>query len=249
MAMSSQSIAANAGALLQDKTHVTWTIADLATWINEGCRELVRFKPSALSARVGMRLAAGTRQNLDGAAFVRISDGAAQALTAVQLLDVGSNLGAAGTAAGRAVTLAERKILDTVLPTWPTQAATGEVRYVLYDPKEPRLFQIYPQARANPAMYLELVVARLPVNTLLDGAVALGSGDIDAGLDALYESALVDYVLYRAYSQETESPGHAAKAQWHYQSFGVALGVKLKNEFGLAPRSRGQQAPPAEGGM
>lgn len=232
--LSSSKIGGKAARILNDAGHVTWTVADLATWINLACKDLVLLKPTALTFRGSMLLAAGTRQNLSGASF-KNPNGTAATPTALQLLDASRNMGANGTTAGRAITVIERKTLDAMLPGWHAGAAGTEIRHVMPDPDDPKGFYNYPPATASPAMYAEVLTSRLPVNTLLDTATALGTDDIDAGLDEVYESALVDGVLHRAFSGDSET-ADPARAAYHYRQFAQALGVKVQTEKVYRPR-------------
>jgi len=239
--LSSLAIGNKVAILLQDKGFVRWILADLATWINAACREMVRLKPTALTANVAMLLVAGSKQTLVGATFKKTRDGAAVTLTALQILEAVRNLGATGTeaAAGSPVTVIPRATLDQVYPGWHMAPSQDEVVYLMHDPKDPETFYVYPKVPASPAQYIELILARLPVNTLADGAVALGSNDLDAGLSNIYEEVLVDLTAYRAFLSDAEqSPASASLATFYLQRAADALGVKLQNEVGLAPRRR-----------
>lgn len=246
--LSSSSIERKATLLLQDDTNVRWSIPEMAKWINAACRELVVFKPSALTANVAMLLNAGTKQSLIGATFKNTPDGSAATLSPIQLLEVVRNLGATGTEAnaGRAITGIDRKILDVTLPGWHTMASRGEVFHFMFDPKDVKTFYVYPRATADPAMCVEVLVSKSPTNALSDEAEELDVNDIDPGIDEVYENVLVDYVLYRAYSKDSDHTANAQRSQWHYQAFLSALGVKLANETRFAPKQKFQrQAPPA----
>jgi hypothetical protein len=246
MALSSTSIAAKAALLLVDETNIRWTIPEVAKWINAGCKELVLLKPTALAANVAMLLTAGTKQSLIGATFKSTVDGSAVSVSPIQLLDATRNLGATGieTAAGNAVTLVDRQVMDVVSRGWHSATTAWEIKHVMFDPRDPKSFYVYPKATASPAMYLEIVVSKAPTNTLLDSATSLGTSDIDAGIDEIYEGVLVDYVLYRAYAKDAEFTANASRSQWHYEAFRAALGAKLANETGLAPGAMFQEQRP-----
>jgi len=55
----------------------------------------------------------------------------------------------------------------------------------------------------------------------------------------IYANALLDYVMFRAFSKDSEysDPGKAAK---YYQMFGNALGVKIKIDTATAPNPEQQ---------
>jgi hypothetical protein len=240
-ALSSNAIGNKAAKRLQDKGFVRFTLPDMATWINAACRLLVRVKPTLLTANVAMLLLAGTKQTLNGATFKNTVDGTAQSLTALQILEAVRNLGTSGTeaAAGEPITVLERKTLDVLYPGWHGAASGTAIKYLMFDPKDPETFYVYPKATASPALYVELMLARLPINTLQDEAVALGSGDLDAGISAVYEDVLVDAVCYQAFSADAEqSAASAALAAFYLKRVYEDLGVKLKNEVSLAPNKR-----------
>lgn len=240
MALSSSTIAAKASLLLLDETSVRWSIPEMAKWINSGTRELVLIKPNALTSNASMLLAAGSKQSLTGATFKNTVSGATLTVSPMQLIDVVRNMGTDGmeTSAGRAVTGLARDILDTTLPNWHSVSSAGEVRHFVFDPKDPKRFYVYPKATASPAMHLEVVISRAPTNALLDSATSYGTSDLDAEIDDIYESVLVDYVLYRAYSKDSQHTANAQRSQWHYQAFREALGSRVTNEFGLRPQQK-----------
>lgn len=236
MALSSSLIAEKAAILLVDETNVRWTIPEIAKWINAGCRELVLQKPTALTANVAMQLAAGTKQSLAGAVFYETTGGLMTTVAPIQLIEVVRNLGTTGTEAeaGDAITGIDRKILDVSLPSWHASGSVGTIKHFMFDAKDPKTFYVYPRATAE--MYVEVIVSRSPVNGFGDSSPGLGFNDIDAGIDEIYESALIDYVLYRAYSKDAEYTANAARSEQHHSAFREALGVKLSNEVGLAPK-------------
>lgn len=234
--LSSAKIGDKAALVLNDVDGVSWTVTELAKWINAACRELVRLKPTALTASVAMLLAAGTRQSLAGASFVKTADGSAASLTALQLLAVERNMGSAGTQPGAAVTATEREKLDVLLPGWHQLAAGQEISRFMFDPKDPLAFWNYPPAPASPALYVQVLVSRAPVNVLDDADTVLGTDDIDPDLADIYEDVLVDGVLALALAKDAGLPGAAQRQALHAGRFASALGVKLQNEVQLSPR-------------
>jgi hypothetical protein len=156
----------------------------------------------------------------------------------VQMIDVVRNMGTTGTetSAGRAVTGVARDILDTTHAMWHSESGDGTIIHFWFDAKDPKRFYVYPKATTSPVTYVEIIVSRAPSNTLSDSATTLGVNDIDAELSGIYEAALVDYVLYRAYSKDSQHTANANRSQWHYEAFKSAIGVKTANEIGLRPQ-------------
>ena len=237
MGLSSASIAAKTSLLLVDETGIRWSVPEMCKWINAATNELVMLKPTALTANVAVELRPGTKQNLVGATFKDTQSGVSTTIKPIQLLDVSRNLGASGLEddAGRAVTGIARDILDTTLPGWHTVIA-GEVQHYAFDPKDPKRFYVYPGTAGN--WHVEVIVSRSPVNALGDDDATYGTNDIDPEIDDIYEGALVDYCMYRAYLKDSEHTSNAQRAQWHYEAFRSALGGKVRSEFTLRPQEK-----------
>lgn len=187
-------------------------------------------KPSALTATVAMLLKAGTKQTLVGATYKETVGGTAATVNASQLLEVIRNLGDAGTEADAGTTILpiSRQLIDVLLPDWHTASCIGYIRHFISDPKDPKTFYVYPKASSSPAMYVEVAVSRVPTE------IAALADTIDSGLDDMYENSLIDYVLYRAYSKDSEFTPNAERAQRHYQLFQQSLGIKLQNEVAMS---------------
>jgi hypothetical protein len=202
---------------------VRWTEAELLRWLSDGQREVVIHKPEA-STLTGNVLLTGstTRQNLPSGAL--------------SLIDVTRNMGSGGTTPGRAIRLTAREILDAQRPTWHSETGS-EVRHFIYDARNPKAFFVYPAP--NPAVYVEMVYCIEPgQRDTANGAIT--SGDITAStkytsLDDLYVGALVDYVLYRAYSKDAEYAGNAQRAVAHYTAFANAIGIRTASEGSRNP--------------
>jgi hypothetical protein len=50
---------------------------------------------------------------------------------------------------------------------------------------------------------------------------------------------LQDYILYRAYTKDSDYAGNAARAQSAYAAFANALGIEIKATVMVAPQSAG----------
>jgi hypothetical protein len=209
------SILSRAATLIQDATNVRWPQDELLGWLNDGQREVVLHKPEASVKNTSVSLTSGsTKQTIP-------SDG-------ILLLDVTRNMGAAGTTAGNAIRLTTREVLDAQKPTWHSDAnALGYVQHYIYDPRDPKTFYVYPKAPSG-AWFAEVVYSAAPT-------------DCEAGntiqIDDIYANALLDYVLYRAYSKDAEYAANAALAVAHYQAFANAIGLKTQNDLSRNPNS------------
>jgi len=214
-------IVSRAGTLIQDATNVRWPQAELLDWLNDGQREVVLHKPEASVKNVSVSLTTGsTKQTIP-------TDG-------ILLLDVTRNMGSGGSTPGNAIRLTTREVLDAQKPTWHTDAnALGYVQHYIYDTRDPKTFYVYPKAPAT-AWYAEVVYSAAPTDCSLGGTIQI---------DDIYANALLDYVLYRAYSKDAEYAANANLAIAHYQAFANAIGLKTQNDMSRNPNATiGNQA-------
>lgn len=230
MAVTAKQVFERVRILSQDNTSVRWPLAELLQWLNDALREVVLHKPSAGGSTVVVDLVEGTYQTVPS--------------TYIGLLRVVRNVvsvdGETGIrTAGRAIRMVQRDILDSQHPDWHSDDAVpfaAAVKHVVYDPADPRAFYVYPGNSGTGK--IEAVAYKTPTQ------IALPSDpeDIDgysATLDIadIYQNAIVDYVLYRAYSKDAQFAGNAQRANAHFQMFANSLGIKIKNEITSNPNT------------
>lgn len=207
-------IITKASTVLQDTSNVRWPTSELLGWLNDGQREVVLIKPSANVTNSSVQLTAGaTKQTIPTAG--------------IMFLDVTRNMGADGTSAGNAVRVVSREVLDAQLPTWHSAANTlGYIQHYTFDPRDPKTFYVYPKAPAT-AWYVDLIYSSPPTDcATLSSAISV---------DDIYSNALLSYVLYRAYSKDSEYAQNKELAVANYQAFAMSLGVKAQVEQGNNP--------------
>lgn len=209
--VTAQSIVDRVELLLQDTTNVRWTVPELLSWLNDGQREVVIYRPDAASVVANMPLVAGTRQNIPSAGH--------------QLLDVVRNMGAGGSTPGRAIRKVPQNQLDATVPNWHSASQVGEILHYVYDPRVPRQFYVYPPA--NGSTQIEIKYAASPADVAAVGNTIT--------IDDIYQNALIDYIMYRAYSKDFELTGNMERANRHYQAFTAALGVKSATDAATQP--------------
>lgn len=217
------SILDRAEVLLQDVTNVRWPRTELLGYLNDGQRETVLLKPEACVTNAAVLLTAGaTKQTLPAAGL--------------QFLKLTRNMGAAGTTPGNAIRVVDGEVLDAQVPSWHVDAnAGGDIKHYSYDPRDPKTYYVYPKAPAT-AWYVEIVYSSAPTDANDSGGVI--------GIDDVYANALLDYVLYRAYSKDATYASNGQRAIAHYQAFANSLGVKTANEQVRNPNVIGQPANP-----
>lgn len=207
---------------LQDTTSIRWPVAELVRYLNDGQREVVLYRPDAMVTNATVTCVAGTKQTLP-------ANGA-------KLIEVVRNARAAGTK--RAVRMVNREILDAQTPGWHAIAGTDDVLHFMYDPRDPRVFYVYPPATTN--TQLDIVYAAYPTDIAepADGATYTAvTGNIS--LPDIYGNVLQDYILYRAYTKDSEYAGNVQRAQAHYAAFANALGIEIKATVAVAPNPVG----------
>ena len=206
MAVLASSIIQRAQQLLLDTLGVRWDSSELLGWVNDGLRELALYKPNESIRRDAVPLAAGTYQRV--------------AADATQIMLVGCNLkSAAPRVAGRAASRVAREVLDAMHPLWQDSGAfpfVKEAKHFCADDVDPGAFYVFP---GNDGSGLLEVIVAVPPAVLTDASQPIGVRDV-------YANAILDYVLYRAFSKDSEAPSAAERAGGHYAMFSSAIGIK-----------------------
>lgn len=202
-------IIAKAQTLLQDTTGVRWPVLELQGWLNDSYREVVNLRPDANTQTGEFVCAAGARQVLTST-FAN----------ALRLIEVVRNTAVAS--AKGAVRIVSRRMLDDQRRNWYAETPTVDVQQYMFDPRLPKEFLVYPPATT--AARLEVIYSSVPAAHELSEAQLTNPATADViRLDDSYANALVDYVVYRAYSKDAEYAANANRAVAHYQAFQTAL--------------------------
>ena len=221
------SLLAKAAVILQDPTNIRWPQSELLDWLNDGQREVALYKPNAFVKNTNKQLVTGTKQSLP-------EDG-------VSLVDVVRNLGTNGTTPGNAIRMVSREILDAQLPSWHSSTAAAAVKHFVYTPLDPKTFYVYPPQPASGQGQVEIVYVASPNDASLNGNITL---------DDIYVTALLNYILYRAYSKDAEYANNAQLATAYYNSFQGVLQGKVTAEAASSPaQALGGMNPAVPGSM
>lgn len=197
-----------AAVVAQDPTYIRWSQTEWLGWLNDAQREVVLYKPHACVQNKSVSLTVGkTKQSLP-------ADG-------IMLIDVTRNMGAAGTTDGDAIRLTSREVLDAQNPNWHSAAnSVGKILHYCFDSRDPKSFYVYPKAPST-AHFVEVVYAANPTDCVVGGAITI---------DDIYANALLNLMLYRAYSKDAEYAQNAQLASAYYQAATATLGIKDKVE-------------------
>ena len=218
--------------ILQDDTNVRWTAAELLGWANDSYREIVLARPDVNTLSGTFTCVEGTRQVLD-TTFTN----------ALRLVDVVRNVAVSSNKG--AVRLISRKILDDQRRNWHDLTEKSvNIEYFMFDPRAPRLFQVYPPATAT--AQLEVIYTSVPAaHALSGGAIPLD----EIRIDDSYANCMIDYILYRAYSKDAEYAANSQRAMAHLQAMQASLGVKTQADQAVIPQEGAPRPPTTARGM
>lgn len=219
MTIAASSIIRRCTDTLNDTTSVAWPAAELVRYLNDGQREIVLHRPDALPKNSVFTLVAGAKQSLppDGSKLIDIPNNAGGSKRAIRFLP-------------------NRRVLDDWTPGWQGLAGVSEILHYVYDPRDPRTFYVYPPAAAG--VQVNGVYAAYPADL---AEPAEGSKWMDVvgniSLPDIYANALIDYILYRAYTKDNGYANNAARATAYYAAFANALGIEIRATVAVGPQA------------
>lgn len=236
MPVNARDILSRVKIVLQDAGAVRWPLPELAGWLSDAMREIASRKPSATSAVANIAMVQGTRQTLPD--------------EYLSLIRVVRNLVPSGVTdppyvGGIAVTPIVREILDAQNVNWHDPARVTQrvaVRHVIFDPLDPRTFYVYPGNTG--AGLIECIVSVIPEPVAVevgDDPDDLESYNIDLPLSAVYQTPLIDFVLYRAFSKDMQLAGAGDRAAMHYQQFAQAIDTRTNLDAIYQPNTTNSQ--------
>lgn len=193
MSITAQAAINKASIILLDVTKVRWADSELLGWLNDGRREVSIIRPDIYYAVDEQNLIAGAKQTLPA--------------TAVRLIDVPRNVN------GPAIRAVERGYLDQQDPAWYQKPKSKTIRHFMTDERSPMTYWVYPPAAAGAAV--ELVIQEAVTEYTLSSTLTV--------YEEMYSAALIDYVLYRAFSKDAEQVAYAERAIGHYNQFSGSL--------------------------
>ena len=214
--------------VLQETTDpgVRWPVLELQDWLNDAYREIILLRPDANSESEWFACSSGTRQWLTGpASTFSCGDYGVPASTgfphALRLLDVVQNQH------NRAIRLINRAVLDDQRRAWHSEQETTYIEHFMFDPRLPREFLVYPPA--SECARIEVVFSSVPVaHDLTESQLIDLSTAETIKLPDSYSNAILDYILYRAFTKDAEYAANLERALMHYQAFQNSLGVKTQ---------------------
>lgn len=207
--------------ILLDTTAVRWSAVELQGWLNDGYREVVTLHPDSNAQTATFTCEAGYHQDITDS-YDR----------AYRVLEVRSNK--AATSKKRAVQLVSRKSMDTMRPGWYNETPSVNIEKYMYDTRVPKEFLVYPPATTQ--AQLEIIYTTVPAPHTLTEQQLMNSATAEViRLDDIYGNPLLDYILYRAYSKDSEQQNNASRAVAHYQAMVASLSGKVQSDEEINP--------------
>jgi hypothetical protein len=177
--------------------------------LNDGQRQIVAFKPEANVTTDIVALIAGTRQTIPASGLL--------------LLDIHRNMGTDGVTIGNAPRYVKKRDMDMERPTWHTDTAAATVKHWMYDPRDPKVYWVWPPQPAASQGQVQRSYSEAPADIDIDIDTAIT-------LDDIYSPVLHEYIMFRAYSKETKNAGYKERAAGHWAMFLQLLGLKEQAE-------------------
>lgn len=218
MTIAAQYLVKQAQVVLQDVAGTRWPASDLVTYLNDAQRDLVVAMPDANAVTAAMTLAGGSEQTLPTAA--------------VALIDIPRNSGGNK----RAIRKVDVEHLDAVNRDWRSMTGVTEIAHFAFDERDPRTFEVYPPAAGSGAS-VEVIYGAYPTDVGApsgDGkAYTTVSGNIS--VKDQWATALLNYMLGRAYSKDIEAGGNVQLAASYMQAFAGFIGAQQQAATEVAP--------------
>lgn len=214
------SIITKASTVLFDVIGIEWSRLELLGWLNDGQRQIVTMAPSANNRTVAIPLVRGTRQSIPADGWT--------------LLAVYRNFGTDGSTPGRSVRLVARKMLDAFNPNWHADPTATVVQDYLFDPMDQTKFWVYPPSDGTGSVEVNYS----------SSAADLTAETQPIAVNDVFEPMLLDYILARACSKDSEfSPGMDL-AEKYMGSFTTNMTAKIAAETASNPNGELKRVMP-----
>jgi hypothetical protein len=209
---------------LLDTGNTRWTRAELLAWLNDGQRQIVLLSPQTNNTVETVQLVAGTRQEIPASGW--------------KLLDVIRYMGTNGTTPGRAIRVVSQELLDATDPNWHGARQADAPKNFVFDLQEQDVFYVYPPNSGRG--YAQINYAKVPT--------ALTAENQPIQLNDIYQTSLLDYILFRANSKDAEYAPGLQLAASYMQMFMSAFPGREKVDTENNPNQKLQPRNPATPG-
>lgn len=210
--------------LIDNATVKRWTDAELLNWLSDGQRTIVAMAPSAAAANVSCPLVAGTKQSIPADGHI--------------LLSILRNNVSGGGTPGKVVRIVSREIMDNYNSDWHSGTPYKVVQNYIFDPQDPTHYYVYPPNDGTG--YVDMVYAKVPAElTALTDTLTVQD---------VYQTALFDYVMFRAHQKDSDFAAGQAVAQGYLQAFLTGIGQGETGQLSNNPNLQLAQPDPSNRG-
>ncbi len=110
---------------------------------------------------------------------------------------------------------------------WHTHMPSKTVLHYIPIKGDPKHFYVYPPIPDTASVYAEIIYSTNPVDVVIDD---FETSTDSITLDDIYANALLDYMLFKAYSTESEGEENSNRALMHNTAFYQSIGFKGQAE-------------------
>jgi len=200
---------------LMDDTGIRWTDDELVAYVNDAQREIVLYKPDAVTRNENLALVLGTKQSLPA--------------ESIRLLTVVRNNSSTNK---RSIRPVPRETLDRFKPDWHGETAVAEVQHFIFDDTDQKHFYVYPPNNGDGEV--EILYTKHPDTVTASDNLEVADG---------YANTILDYVLYRAFSKDADIPSSSQRANVYYQGFMNSISGKGQIDALVSPQVEPQAQP------
>lgn len=188
--------------LVDNGSTLRWTDSELLSWLSDGQRHLVSLVPHAAPRTANLALVSGARQTIP-------SDG-------WRLITVYRNTDVSG-GPGPSTLEVPRSLLDIQYASWPASGGAATVTHWCYDERDPAIFWVYPLNTG--AGYVQINYSFMPTD--------VSSTSSQLSVRDIFQSALFDYVMFRAHSKDSDYAAGQQLSAAYFSSYQAHLAAFL----------------------
>lgn len=217
MTTTAQSVILDVQTQLQDLSGIRWPASELVRHLNDMQRLIAEARPDSTAESVTLTLVAGVKQTIPA--------------TAASLIEIDRNV----SGKQKAIRQVVRNMLDAIEPGWASGTQKGEIVHVMFDPRKPRIFEVYPPAVVSTQIIG--TVSNFPTDVAAPSGAGLVASTVSGNISLAdsFKNALHHLVLWRAFSKDAEFGGNAALAQTNFGMAERLLGVELQAKTTAKP--------------
>lgn len=215
-------IFSRAAILLQDPDHIRWPLPGLLGWINDCTADMSNEYQHATSITINISLEIGIRQVLPPGVTNLI-----EIICNVEMMDDGQ--GGMQPHRRGAITPISRTVLDQLAEDWqdPDQIAYGKtVDSIIDNPASPGTFLVFPGNNGEGMVeaLVSMTPEQIPVPDSNDNDPSSYDG-LSIDIDRKYTTAVVDFVVGRAFGSDVDVPNAFNRMDYYMQSYARRMGM------------------------